>query len=70
MKWIYILISGGITVLLALHLYSSEWGRLNLMQYYSNNKKYEIAEEIGFKIIRKRSLYRPLMDQFKIFFCN
>jgi hypothetical protein len=57
-KGIYILVLIGIVILSGLELYSTEWARLKLMQYYLNRKDFAMATETGTKIIRKRSFSR------------
>ncbi len=59
-KGTYLFVLICIVLISGLELYSTEWARLKLIQYYLDRKNYEIAEEIGMKVIRKRSLAGPL----------
>ena len=53
------------SILLALMFYSSEWGRLALIQHYLNKKDYMSAEELCTKIIRKRKVSGKFDREFK-----
>lgn len=56
--------------LFGLTLFSSEWIRLKVMEYFSINDNFFMATDMGIKILRKRTILRELNSKTETKFIN